>query len=325
MLNNKLAIGSLSLGQHENHTLDQKIITAAEHGYQGIEIVYSDLERYAMRHDESMLSAATPIRDLCSQHGLHILSLAPFSNFDGNASPLEERLAKASHWIDIAHTLGAEYLQVPAHFRGSCSGDRNVIVSELQALSDLASAKDPVIKIAYEPMSWSTHVSTWETTLEIINAVDRPNFGLCLDNFHILTKLWGDPRAVSGKYENADEALASSLEKFKKEFPVEKLFYVQLSDGEKFDPPYTEKHEWAVEGEDARFTWSQHARPFPGETEFGGYLPVNDFMKVCVAETGFRGWVSMEIFDRRMKDEKYSIDVAAQRGIRSWKSLQHQI
>lgn len=321
MLKNKLATASLSLGQHPSHILDQKIITAATHGYQGIEIVYHDLERYAIRCGRSLLEAATRIRTLCSQRCLSILALAPFDQFEGDRSPIEKRLAKAQHWIEIARALGADYLQIPAHFGRDCDGDRNVIVSDLQALADLGAAKTPVISIAYEGLSWSTHVSTWETTLEVINAVDRPNFGLCLDSFHILTKLWGDCRAESGKYANADEALASSLRRFKEEFPVEKMFYIQLSDGERFDPPYTENHEWALPGEHALFTWSKHGRPYPGERQFGAYLPVDEFVEACISEKGFGGWVSMEIFDRRMEDQAYSIDVAAQRGLESWEKL----
>lgn len=47
MVPNKLAISSLSLSQHPDHSLDDKIRIAAQHGYAGIEVVYSDLETYS--------------------------------------------------------------------------------------------------------------------------------------------------------------------------------------------------------------------------------------------------------------------------------------
>ncbi|KAK9424874.1 putative Xylose isomerase-like TIM barrel domain-containing protein [Seiridium unicorne] len=135
-----------------------------------------------------------------------------------------------------------EPVHAPAQYTTDCSGDESVTVSDLQQLPDIGSAKQPIISIAYEPMSWSTHVSTWQSELRVIEAVNRSNFGLCLDSFHILTKLWGSPHEVSGKYPDADANLADSLHGFKRNFRVEKLFYVQLSDGEKLDPPYSRQH-----------------------------------------------------------------------------------
>lgn len=320
-LQNKLAIGSLSLGQHASHRLDQKILIAAKHGFSGVEVVYGDLERYAELEGLPLLEAAVKIQALAAQHDVQCISLAPLENWEGHLSPLEQRIAKARDWMKIARKLQAPFLQVPAQFGQNSTNEEDIIVKELQQLSDLGTEEEPHVSIAYEPMSWSNYVSTWQICLDIIRKVDRPNFGLCLDSFHILTKLWGSPFTVSGKYEDADTALARSLAEFKKDFPMEKLFYVQLSDGEKFNPPFSKSHPWYVEDEAAEFTWSKHARPFPGETGYGAYLPVTDFFRACVAETGFQGWVSMEIFDRRMRAETYKIDAAARRAKVSWDKL----
>jgi sugar phosphate isomerase/epimerase len=185
MLSNKLAIGSLSLGQHVLHMLDDKIRVAAKHGFRGIEVVHADLERYAKSRGLSMLAGA--------EEKLEILSLAPLENFEGHPSPLADRLAAAQVWLDIARALGAPYMQVPAAYAVACRRNEAVIVAELRALADLSTAagRAPAVAVAYEPMSWSVYVDTWQATLRIIRAVDRDNFGLCLDSFHILTKLWG--------------------------------------------------------------------------------------------------------------------------------------
>lgn len=288
-------------------------------------MVYKDLEIYAKSRNLSLIAGAEAIRQLCDKLGLGILSLAPFENFEGDQAPLDRRLQEGQRWMDIARVLRASYLQVPAHYGANCSGDENVIVSDLRRLSKLGSAKEPLVSIAYEPMSWSTHISTWQSTLRIIKAVDCSNFGLCLDSFHILTKLWGSPYEASGKYPNADADLAASQASFKRDFPIDNLFYVQLSDAERFDPVFSREHPWFVEGEAAEFTWSKHARPFPGETDLGGYLPVGDFLKACVVDTGFKGWISMEIFDRRMRDSRFKIDEAATRATSSWARLLREV
>ncbi|KAF9894018.1 hypothetical protein FE257_008990 [Aspergillus nanangensis] len=322
MFTNKRAIGTLSLGRHVSHTLDQKIQAAAKHGFEAIEIVYTDLEAYAQQHQLSMLDAADRIAALCASLQVEVLSLAPFENFEGAPSPLHDRLQTAKHWIDIARKLQAPYLQVPSQFNRECSVDESVIVSELRQLADLASAELPVVSIAYENLSWGTYCSTWQTVLQLIEAVDRPNFGMCLDSFHEITKLWASPFAEEGKYAGADEALRDSLGEFLAKFPLGKIFYVQLSDGERFNPPFSRDHPWFLEGEAPEFTWSKHARPFPLETELGGYMPVVDVLKAWVLDKGFTGWVSMEVFDWRMRDEKYPIEAAARRAKDSWRKLE---
>lgn len=317
----KIAISTPSLGQHQSHTLEEKITCAARNGFNGIEIVYGDLENYAQSRQQSMLSAAEETRNLCQRLNVEILSLAPFENFEGSNTPLTERLEKAKAWIQIASELGATYLQVPAQYNEACRSNNAAVVSDLQQLADLASTVHPKIAIAYEPMSWSVHNSTWQDALSTIKAVDRENFGLCLDSFHIVTKLWASPFATSGKFPNGETELRQSLERFRTEFPIEKLFYVQLSDGERFNPPFSKHHPWYLEGEAPEFTWSRHARPFPLEFSMGGYMPVTQFLQTCVVDKSFNGWISMEVFDRRMRDQSFKPDTAASRGKVSWQRL----
>ncbi|PWY76147.1 4-hydroxyphenylpyruvate dioxygenase [Aspergillus sclerotioniger CBS 115572] len=322
MLSNKQAIGTLSLGQHPSHTLEQKIRVASHHGFSAIELVYSDLQRCSDRLGISMLEAAERTKKLCADNSVGILSLAPFENFEGTRSPLNERLAVAKHWIDIARKLNASYMQVPAQYGQDASTDKTVLVSELQQLADLASAEEPVVSIAYEPMSWSIYCSTWETALDLVEAIDRKNLGLCLDTFHEATKLWGSPFESSGKYPTGDRDLSGSLQRFLTRCPLEKISYVQLSDGELFDPPFSTTHPWYLEGEAPQFTWSKHARPFPFEIELGGYLPVLEIVKAWVVEKGYTGWISMEVFDRRMRSEEFKPEEAGRRARESWRKLQ---
>ncbi|KAJ5756271.1 AP endonuclease family 2 [Penicillium manginii] len=322
MLPHKLAISTISLGQHPSHALDRKIKAAALAGYSGIELVFSDLEAYSRTNGLSIFDAAYKIKQLCESLKIEIISLAPFENYEGDRSPLGQRLQTATLWIGIARIIEASYLQVPSQFKPDAIGDESVIVSDLQQLADLGTAESPIVSIAYEALSWGTYFSTWESTVTLAEKVNRSNFGLCLDTFHIVTKLWADPFVSSGKFPEAEKALQDTLDRFVKSCPMEKVFYVQLSDGEKFDPPFSEAHSWYTEGEAHQFTWSKYARPFPGETDLGGYMPVNEIVRAWIVEKGYKGWVSMEVFDRRMRDENSRPEVAAARGVESWEGIQ---
>ncbi|KAJ6014621.1 hypothetical protein N7540_009212 [Penicillium herquei] len=322
---NKLAIASVSLGQHPSHSLDRKILAASQAGFQGIEIVFSDLDFYSKSNNTSILEGADKVKALCNQKGLEIISLAPFENYEGDRSPLNDRLQKASLWIEVARRLHAPYLQIPSHYGTDPIGNETVIVSELRQLAGLGSSRQPLVSIAYEALSWGTHCSTWEDSLKIVNAVDRDNFGLCIDNFHVVTKVWGDACALSGKFPDADLRLAETLRRFVTDCPMEKIFFIQLSDGEKFDPPFSKAHPWYLEGEAAQFTWSRHARPFPLEKDLGAYMPMIEIAKAWFVDKGYKGWVSLETFDRRMRDEANGPEDSAQRGIQSWQRLQRSL
>lgn len=321
-LSNRLGLSTSSLGLHPSHTLDQKILAAAQYGFEGIEVVYGDLETYSNLNNFSIYAGAEKVRQLCENNRVSIIALVPFENFEGTKTPLQDRLAVAALWVEIARVLRATYIQVPAQYNPEYIGDENVIVSELQKLADLASASSPVVSIAYEPMSWSIHYSTWESSLQLASLVNRSNFGICLDTFHIITKLWASPFEPSGQYPNGSRALTDSLRRAVTQLPMEKLFYVQLSDGERFDPPFSQTHPWYVEGEAPEFTWSKNARPFPLEAEYGGYLPVPEALHAWLVDKKFTGWVSFESFDRRMRDASFKPETGAARARNSWNKLQ---
>ncbi|KAE9365907.1 putative 4-hydroxyphenylpyruvate dioxygenase [Stipitochalara longipes BDJ] len=320
---NKLAIATVSLGMNASHTLTEKIAVAAHSHFSGIEIVYSDLEAWCATQSLPLLSGAERIKTHCESHNLTILSLAPFKNFEAHTSPLSIRLDAVKHWLQIAQALGATYLQVPSQFdTPNCIDDEALAVRELQALADLAA--DFGVSIAYEAVAWGAYVATWQDSLRIIKKVDRANFGMCWDAFHVLARIWGSCTSASRKLDGGDEALRKSLEELVsvlKGEDSEKVFYVQLSDGEFYNPPLEKGHKFWVEGMDERLVWSRNTRPFPLETELGGYFPIGEVVKAILAEGGFAGWVSFEVFDWRMRSEKFMPDEAAQRGWKSWIEL----
>jgi sugar phosphate isomerase/epimerase len=320
---NKLAIASVSLGMHATHSLPDKILAASRNHFSGIEIVYSDLEAWCTIQSLPLIAGAHSIRDLCKTRNLTVLSLAPFKNFEAHISPLPARLDTAKHWLEIAQALGATYLQVPSQFdTGNCINDEELAVRELQALADLASEFG--VNIAYEAVAWGEYIATWQDSLRVIKKVNRANFGMCWDAFHVLARIWGNCTVPSGKIEGGDAALKKSLgelvEVLKGE-DAEKIIYVQLSDGEFYAPPLERGHRFWVEDMDSRLVWSRNTRPFPLENEIGGYLPIGEVFRAILAEGGFKGWVSLEVFDWRMREGQFMPEDAAQRGWKSWTEL----
>src|SRR5690606_39438957 len=87
---------------------------------------------------------------------------------------------------------------------------------------------------------------------------DRPNLGVCLDSFHILSR-GHDPAAIE-------------------EIPAEKIFFLQLADAPELDMDV--------------LSWSRHHRLFPGEGDFD----LVDFM-THVVRAGYRGPWSLEVFN----------------------------
>ena len=143
-----------------------------------------------------------------------ILSLNPLKNFEGHLStPLETRLAIAREWVQLAVAVGTKIIQMPSMFlRESTAGDMDIIVPELQALADLAALSG--ISRAYEAVAFATYQGLWQDALRIVETVDRPNFGLYFDSFHVHGRIWGDPYFISGVLPNGQRALDESMRQF---------------------------------------------------------------------------------------------------------------
>lgn len=73
--------------------------------------------------------------------------------------------------------------------------------------------------------------------------------------------------------------------------PPEKIFLLQISDAYKMDKPIEDKVDES--GLRPRGQWSHDYRPLPYD---GGYLPIVDFLQATL-DTGFRSWLSIEVFD----------------------------
>lgn len=334
----KLAITSMSLGRaYAGHSFERKLDAAQRYGYQGIELFHEDLLDVAAQlfHPSfcvaepsaaSQLAAARHILHMCKTRDIEIVCLQPFAHYEGLLDRTEHarRLQKLNLWIQLAHELGTDLIQIPANFlpANQLVPDLDLIVSDLQKVADIGLAASPPIRFAYESLCWSTHVDLWETCWDVVQRVDRPNFGLCLDTFNIAGRIFADPTVSSGKTAYADEAVRQSIARLVAQVDVRKVFYVQVVDAEKLQAPLLPGHPYYDVQQPARMSWSRNCRLFYGEKSRGAYLPVRQIASAFFHDLGFQGWVSLELFNRRMNDEGVEVpEELARRGAISWAKL----
>ena len=309
------ATATVSLGQPGVHGIIPILQAASSAGLKGIEIFYNHLAHHALGTSHSgsiddvgpsaLLEAARDIRRESDRLGLTTITLQPFAQYDGllDQEQHQAMVRKFALWIDLAHILGCSIVQVPTNMvKAGTTGDMDTIVKDLTELADLGSQADPVINLAYESMSWGAHNNLWEHSLEVVKRVDRLNVGLCLDTYHIASRVWGDPCSSTCTTANADADLAASLKRMSKEVDGGKIFYLQLSDAERLSSPLIEGHEFYNPEQPPHMSWSRNARLFPCEEDRGGYFPVLKIARTIVNDLGYRGWISMEIFSRHLHD-----------------------
>jgi sugar phosphate isomerase/epimerase len=325
-----LAYASCSIGCKDSHTLPKKLTAIASAGFTAIELSMPDILAFAKMHlrphkqgdtesddidpkdYDSLVTAAATIKAMTDAKGLKVLILQPFANFEGwpeGSSEREDAFSRLRGWMRIMEAAGTDMLQVgssdsPAEKIGT---DRNRFVNDLRELADILATKG--FRCAYENWCWSTHAPNWEDVWDICKQVDRPNFGLCLDTFQSAGGEWADPTTKSGLVEDGrspeqvEKDWKASCEKLAKTIPGGKIYFLQISDAYRMDPPIENKAD--ENGMRPRARWSSAYRPLP----YQGYLPCVDFTK-AVLQTGFRDWFSYEIFDEGPdgKGKDYEMD-----------------
>ncbi|WP_431710335.1 bifunctional sugar phosphate isomerase/epimerase/4-hydroxyphenylpyruvate dioxygenase family protein [Glutamicibacter uratoxydans] len=230
-------------------TLEDKMLACAKAGFDGIEIFEQDL----------IVSPKSPeeVRALADRLGLSLDLFQPFRDFEGvDEQTLEANLRRAEHKFALMQRLGIDTILLCSNVGTATIDDDEVFAEQIRRLAQLAERYS--VRIAYEALAWGKYVNTYWHSWRIVQMVDRPNVGLCLDSFHILSR-GDDPVRIA-------------------EIPGEKIFFVQLADA-------------PVMSMDV-LSWSRHYRVFPGE---GGF-DLENFM-VHLVRSGYDGIVSLEIFN----------------------------
>ncbi|KKZ65552.1 hypothetical protein EMCG_08625 [[Emmonsia] crescens] len=197
------------------------------------------------------------------------------------------------------------------------TGDMDVIVADLWKVAGLGVRESPPVRFAYEALAWSTHVDMWEACWEVVQRVDRPNFGICLDTFNLAGRVYTDPAVRGGKVVNADASLKASLALLM----CGRFFIYRL---------------WMRRGWRGR--WSRvmnrmfqdsrvecRGRGMRGFLRLrrivDGYLPILEVARAFF-DFGFEGWVSLELFSETTADPNPNTPAEhARRGAQSWRKL----
>lgn len=322
----------MSLGRcYAGHSFVHKLDMAHAYGYQGIELFYEDLADVASQLPgsnlrENELEAANIIRRLCHERGIAILCLQPFAHYEGlvDRQEHEKRIEKLEFWFQLARALRTDMIQIPSSFgpASEISDDMSLAVADLQKVADMGLQVKPPIRFVYEALCFGTRYNTWEQSWDMVQAVNRPNFGLCLDTFNIAGRIYADPASHSGRTQNCDEAVRESIARLVTIVDIKKVFYVQVVDAERLAAPLVEGHPFHHPEQTPRMSWSRNCRLFYGERDRGGYLPIVEICQAIFEGLGFEGWVSMELFHRRMADTDAVVPKElASRGATAWAKL----
>jgi len=324
----KPAISSQSLGRAWVHEMPTKLDQAARYGFD-IELFYEDLY-YVARSlvggptTDNQVNAARLIRSMCDERNISIVCLQPFMHYEGlrDRQHHERRVEEMRLWIKLVKVLETNIISIPSTCLSEedVSGDLDLIVADMREVADLAAPEG--ISIAYEALAWGTHVDTWEQTWEIVERVDRTNFGICLDTFNIAARVYADPTAASRKNVNADADMAASIERLVRDIDVKKIIYVQVVDAAYLEEPLLEGHRFYKSSQRPRMSWSRNCRLFYGEEDRGGYLPVKAILQAIIERLGFDGWVSAELFNESLTLADSSVpEQHARRAAESWQKI----
>ncbi|MCK3770684.1 TIM barrel protein [Microbacterium aerolatum] len=229
--------------------LVEKLHACAEAGFDGVEIMDADLIAAPESPEE--------IRALCDRLGLKIEMFQPFRDAEGVSEELfADNLRRAEAKFQIMERLGTDLMLVCSNVATATVDDDEVVAGQLGELADRAAVHG--IRLAYEALAWGRYVDDYRRTWEIVKRADRPNLGVCLDSFHILS-LAHDPAGIE-------------------QIDAEKIFFLQLADAPALDMDV--------------LSWSRHHRLFPGEGDFD----LVGFM-THVMRAGYTGPWSLEVFN----------------------------
>ncbi|NKG19773.1 bifunctional sugar phosphate isomerase/epimerase/4-hydroxyphenylpyruvate dioxygenase family protein [Paeniglutamicibacter terrestris] len=244
-------------------TLEQKMLACAKAGFDGIEIFEQDLTVSPMSPEEVLA--------LANRLGLSLDLFQPFRDFEGvDENTFVANLARAEAKFQLMNRLGISTMLLCSNVGTATINDDELFVTQIRALGELAAGYG--VKIAYEALAWGTFVNTYGHSWRIVQKVNHPNVGLCLDSFHILSR-GDDPAGIAA-------------------IPAEKIFFVQLADAPVLSMDI--------------LSWSRHYRVFPGE----GAFELDAFMGHLV-RSGYDGIVSLEIFNdvfRQSNVERTAVD-----------------
>ncbi|KAJ6084128.1 hypothetical protein N7486_010928, partial [Penicillium sp. IBT 16267x] len=263
--------------------------------------------------NDKLRAAASDVYSKATSLFLSLIALNPFRDEDGlkSAQEVDARLEEAELWCQLCQIMRVPIFQ--NYVRPGCDS--------CQYAKTWSSSPKVHLRVGYEAPAWGIPKNTWQHIQEVIDLVNLPNVGHCLDTFHIASREAGDPfNTASPIRKDGYNRLQKSLEELKGTVDPRNIVCLHLSDAIVADP---EQKGYPVKElkQPPFMTQSRNCRIFPCEAHLGGTLPAIEVAK-AIFDVGYNGWVSMEVFHTEMFDTRASVpDDWARRGMESWRHV----
>ncbi|MBS7702060.1 bifunctional sugar phosphate isomerase/epimerase/4-hydroxyphenylpyruvate dioxygenase family protein [Chelatococcus asaccharovorans] len=234
-------------------TLQEKLEAIAAAGFTAVEIFEIDLIAFP--------GSPAEVKRICGDLGLAIVTCQPFRDFEGMPDGRRQRVFdRAERKFDLLQELGSDLLFVCSNTSPEALSGIGRLAADFTELGERAGRRG--LKVGYEALAWGRHVFDYRDAWEIVRRANRPEVGIVLDSFHVLSR-------------RLDLSTIGTI-------PREKIAMVQMADAPLLQMDY--------------LSWSRHWRCLPGQ----GELDLSGFMRALVA-TGYDGVLSLEIFNDRFR------------------------
>lgn len=191
--------------------LEVRLNAAVSCGFQHVVLSAADLSSHPMGTDHAVRSVR--------ESGLGVLALKHLADFEGHEGPLHDyKVNVAKGMLRLGHAVGAGMLLVKASTAPAGDPESNGVARDLAKLATLAVPKG--IRIAYQATPGAAVAARLFGAEEVVNSVERANFGLALDTGALFT---------------ADDGLDALDQCY-----LDRLAFVQLSDLIRLDAPAPE-------------------------------------------------------------------------------------
>ncbi|MBC7800854.1 MAG: sugar phosphate isomerase/epimerase and 4-hydroxyphenylpyruvate domain-containing protein [Gemmatimonadaceae bacterium] len=182
-------------------TLADKLEAAAAVGFDGVEVMESDLLTFDGSPED--------VRRMAADLDLTIDLYQPFRDFEAMPEPQRTRnLDRAERKFDVMQALGTDLILVCSNTQPATLDDDARAAADLHAMAERAARRG--LRIGFEALSWARHIRLWGHAWRIVRDAGHPALGLIVDSFHTLA-LGDDPAGIA-------------------DVPGDRIFYVQLAD-----------------------------------------------------------------------------------------------
>lgn len=153
--------------------VEETIRAIAKAGFDGVELLFQDVERF----DRSPIE----LGKLCADLGLDVVALQPLRDVEGSPQ-FDAKLEEAKRAFEVMNDVGTDLTVLCSNVSPDLIFEPNLWIDHLRQISELAQGMGT--RIAFEALSWATFINRFEAAAAIVHRVDHPSFGLALDSFH---------------------------------------------------------------------------------------------------------------------------------------------